>query len=165
MWNFWLKKWHWGRFSPSTSVSPANYRSTDYSTLIISHPRLIWTLGQLVAAYQVDSGSPHPKKLPVLGAFRSNLLHCLCTAVLAWQRNVLLLHGLRIVPHAISTSHDSAHEVSSNLQFFLINQHHIFLEQIIKRSEVWWTGRPFLLAKIYEICYGWVAGWIGGRVS
>jgi hypothetical protein len=26
--------WHWGSFSPSTSVSPANSHSTDYSTVI-----------------------------------------------------------------------------------------------------------------------------------
>jgi hypothetical protein len=24
IWNLWQTKWHWGRFSPSTSVSPAN---------------------------------------------------------------------------------------------------------------------------------------------
>jgi hypothetical protein len=28
----WWTNWHWGRFSPSTSVSPANSRSTDSST-------------------------------------------------------------------------------------------------------------------------------------
>jgi hypothetical protein len=28
-------KWHWGRFSPSTSVSPANLHSTSCSTVII----------------------------------------------------------------------------------------------------------------------------------
>jgi hypothetical protein len=30
-----------GRFSPSTSVSPANSHSTDYSTLTIYHPGLV----------------------------------------------------------------------------------------------------------------------------
>jgi hypothetical protein len=34
MWDFWWTKWHWGRFSPSTSVSPANSHSTDCPTLI-----------------------------------------------------------------------------------------------------------------------------------
>jgi hypothetical protein len=33
--DLWWTKCHWGRFSPSTSVSPANSHSTDYSTLII----------------------------------------------------------------------------------------------------------------------------------
>jgi hypothetical protein len=46
--DLWWTKWHWGRFSPSTSVSPANSHSTDCSTfVIIYHPGLI-TIGQLV---------------------------------------------------------------------------------------------------------------------
>jgi hypothetical protein len=40
-WDLWCTKWHWGRFSPSTSVSPANSHSTDRSTLIIYHPGLV----------------------------------------------------------------------------------------------------------------------------
>jgi hypothetical protein len=32
MWDLWSTKWHWGRFPPSTSVSPANSHSTDCST-------------------------------------------------------------------------------------------------------------------------------------
>jgi hypothetical protein len=35
MWDLWRTKWHCGRFSPSTSVSSANFHSTDCSTLII----------------------------------------------------------------------------------------------------------------------------------
>jgi hypothetical protein len=35
-------KWHWGRFSPSTSVSAANLHSTDCSTItIIYHLGLV----------------------------------------------------------------------------------------------------------------------------
>jgi hypothetical protein len=30
MWDLWWTKWHWGRFSPSTSFSPTN-NSSDYS--------------------------------------------------------------------------------------------------------------------------------------
>jgi hypothetical protein len=41
MWDFWCTKWHWDRFSTSTSVSPANSHSTDCSTLIIYHPGLV----------------------------------------------------------------------------------------------------------------------------
>jgi hypothetical protein len=38
----WWTKWHWGRFSPSTSVSPANSHSIDCSTfIIIYHPGLV----------------------------------------------------------------------------------------------------------------------------
>jgi hypothetical protein len=35
MWGLWWTKRHWGRFSPSTSVSPANH-STDFSIIIIT---------------------------------------------------------------------------------------------------------------------------------
>jgi hypothetical protein len=36
MWDLWWTKWHWGRFSPSTSVSPANFHSTnDYTRIIL----------------------------------------------------------------------------------------------------------------------------------
>jgi hypothetical protein len=33
----WWTKWRWGRFSPSTSVSPANFHSTNCSK---NHPHL-----------------------------------------------------------------------------------------------------------------------------
>jgi hypothetical protein len=33
MWISWWRKWLWGRFSPSTSVSPANLHSTNCSTI------------------------------------------------------------------------------------------------------------------------------------
>jgi hypothetical protein len=36
-WDLWLIKWHWGKISPSTQVSPANFHSTNCSTLI-NHP-------------------------------------------------------------------------------------------------------------------------------
>jgi hypothetical protein len=51
MWDSWWTKWHWGRFSPSTSVSPANSHSTNCSIFII-YPTC-----------QVDSVSLHSKKL------------------------------------------------------------------------------------------------------
>jgi hypothetical protein len=35
MWDLWWITWHWGKFSPSASISPANSHSTDCSTLII----------------------------------------------------------------------------------------------------------------------------------
>jgi hypothetical protein len=41
MWVLWWTKWRWGRFSPSTSASPANSHSTDLSTLIIYGPGLV----------------------------------------------------------------------------------------------------------------------------
>jgi hypothetical protein len=46
MWDLWWTKWHWDRFSLSTSFSHANSHSTDYSTfiIIIYHPGLV-TIG------------------------------------------------------------------------------------------------------------------------
>jgi hypothetical protein len=41
MWDLWWTKWHWGRFSPSTLVSPANPHSTDCSIIIVYHPGLV----------------------------------------------------------------------------------------------------------------------------
>jgi hypothetical protein len=36
MWGLWWTERHWGRFSPSTSVSLANHLSTNFSTIIIT---------------------------------------------------------------------------------------------------------------------------------
>jgi hypothetical protein len=42
MWELWWTKWRWGRFSPSTSVSPANLHSTNCSTItLIYHLGLV----------------------------------------------------------------------------------------------------------------------------
>jgi hypothetical protein len=42
IWNLWWTKWHWGRFSPSTSVSPVNLHSNNISTITTTyHPGLV----------------------------------------------------------------------------------------------------------------------------
>jgi hypothetical protein len=42
MWDLWWTKWRCGRFSPSTSVSPANLYSTNCSTItLIYHLGLV----------------------------------------------------------------------------------------------------------------------------
>jgi hypothetical protein len=41
--DLWWTKWHWGRFSPRTFVSPSNFHSTYCSTLIIYGPGTKWT--------------------------------------------------------------------------------------------------------------------------
>jgi hypothetical protein len=42
MWDLWWTKWRWGRFSPNTSVSPANLYSANFSTITITyHPGLV----------------------------------------------------------------------------------------------------------------------------
>jgi heme/copper-type cytochrome/quinol oxidase subunit 2 len=35
--DLWWTKWRWGRFSPSTSVSPANLHSTNCSTITLTY--------------------------------------------------------------------------------------------------------------------------------
>jgi hypothetical protein len=37
MWDLSWTKWRWGRFSPSTSVSPANLHSTNFSTITLTY--------------------------------------------------------------------------------------------------------------------------------
>jgi hypothetical protein len=42
MWDLWWTKWRWGRFSPSTTGSPANLHTTNFSTITITyHPGLV----------------------------------------------------------------------------------------------------------------------------
>jgi hypothetical protein len=36
MWGLWWTKRHWGRFSPTTSISPANHHSTNFSIIVIN---------------------------------------------------------------------------------------------------------------------------------
>jgi hypothetical protein len=58
MWGLWWTKRHWGRFSPSTSVSPANH-STNVSIIIITrgwHNRPL--SGRSAEWTQLDSTHP-----------------------------------------------------------------------------------------------------------
>lgn len=32
--DFWWMKWYWGGISPSTSISPANFQTINYSKII-----------------------------------------------------------------------------------------------------------------------------------
>jgi hypothetical protein len=42
MWDLWWTKWRWGKLSASTSVSPANLHSTNFSTITLTyHPWLV----------------------------------------------------------------------------------------------------------------------------
>jgi hypothetical protein len=61
MWGLWWTKWHWGRFSLSTSVSPANSHSTDCSTFIIYNPGLVHK--PICGRRTKWAVSPHSKKL------------------------------------------------------------------------------------------------------
>jgi O-phosphoseryl-tRNA(Cys) synthetase len=42
MWDLWCRKWRWGSYFPNTSVSHADFYSTDCSThILVYHPRLV----------------------------------------------------------------------------------------------------------------------------
>jgi hypothetical protein len=83
MWGLWWTKRHWGRFSPSTSVSPANHHPTNFSIIIITwgwHNRPIndrsveWT--------QLDSTPPlyqfKKKGMEMILQFNPFALHLIC---------------------------------------------------------------------------------------
>jgi hypothetical protein len=58
MWDLWWTKWRWGRFSPSTSVSPANLHFTNFSTITITYqPGLV---------QQASSGRSTKSKTPLI---------------------------------------------------------------------------------------------------
>jgi hypothetical protein len=59
MWDLWWTKRHWGRVSPSTSVSPAHHHSTSFFIIIITwgwHNRT--TVAALPSGPNLDS-TPH----------------------------------------------------------------------------------------------------------
>jgi hypothetical protein len=58
MWDLWWIKWHWGRFSPSTSVSPANLHYTNCSTITI-----IYRVGLVQQANSGGSTTKHNETL------------------------------------------------------------------------------------------------------
>jgi hypothetical protein len=72
MWDVWLTKWQWGRFSSSTSVSAANSHSTNCS-ILINHP-LIDPIVPVQAAslnntrkyYDDDDDDDNNNEVPVL---------------------------------------------------------------------------------------------------
>jgi hypothetical protein len=59
-WDLWWTKWRWGRFSPSTSVSPANFHSTNCSTFTLIYHLGLYNRPE-VAAVPGDV-SPTPQK-------------------------------------------------------------------------------------------------------
>jgi hypothetical protein len=60
--DLWWTKWHWGSFSSSTSVSPANHHSSKLSVLIITRGRYSRPIdGRCAEWTQLDS-TPHYSK-------------------------------------------------------------------------------------------------------
>jgi hypothetical protein len=61
MWDLCWANWHWGRFSPGTSVSPTNHHSTKFSILSITWGRYNRPIGgRRVEWTQLDSTPPPP---------------------------------------------------------------------------------------------------------
>jgi hypothetical protein len=50
MWDWWWTSWRWGRFSPSTSVTPANLHSTNFFTITITYHSGLVYIRPVVAA-------------------------------------------------------------------------------------------------------------------
>jgi hypothetical protein len=63
MWDLWWTKWHWGRFSPSTSVSVANHHSTKFSILTITRGRYNRPIGSRRAGWTQLDSTPHLSNL------------------------------------------------------------------------------------------------------
>jgi hypothetical protein len=75
MWGLWWTKRHWGRFSPSTSVSPANHHSTNFSIIIITRGWYNRPLGGRSAEWtQLDSTPTIQFKKLILGLLRGSVI-------------------------------------------------------------------------------------------
>jgi hypothetical protein len=70
MWVVWWTKQHWGRFSLSTSVSPANHHSTNFSIIIITWGWHYGPIGGHSAEWTQLDSTPHytiPCSMGLLG--------------------------------------------------------------------------------------------------
>jgi hypothetical protein len=73
-WDLWWTKWRWGRFSPSTSVSPANLHSTNFSIILIT----IGTIGHSVADVPRGPSLDSPSTMQIKKKrYKVNLSLCL----------------------------------------------------------------------------------------
>jgi hypothetical protein len=77
MWDLsWIRR-HWGRFSLSTSVSPAKH-STDFSTLIIihHHPGLVQQASSGLSSSGLSSNRPRRNKKKKKKSFEASTYSC-----------------------------------------------------------------------------------------
>jgi hypothetical protein len=78
MWGLWWTKQHWDRFSPSTSVSPANH-STNFSIIIIT---LAGTIGHWWPQCQADLGFHPPLyQLKKMNLVNKDLTMCIAALI------------------------------------------------------------------------------------
>jgi hypothetical protein len=70
MWGLWWTKRHWGRFPPSTSVSPANH-STNISIIIITRGWHNRPIGGLSAEWTQLDSTPHYTNLKLFFIYQN----------------------------------------------------------------------------------------------
>jgi hypothetical protein len=114
MWGLWWTKQHWGRFSPSTSVSPANH-TTNFSIIIITrhwHNRPI--SGRSAEWTQLDS-NPHYTNLkkiyPIYLAHKLSFLLLFYTRAIAYSE--LIWQVLNLILPSTCRSWDSAFGIAT----------------------------------------------------
>jgi hypothetical protein len=83
MWDLWWTKLHWGMFSPSTSVSPANSHSTEPLHIHHHHHHhhhlssRAGTIGQLVADVRSGLSLTPPQETKRKSYFSCNAVYCI----------------------------------------------------------------------------------------
>jgi hypothetical protein len=88
-WDLWWTKWRWGRFSPSTSVSPATLHSTNCSTITLINHLGLYNRPEVAAVPGDVSPTPWKKKTPGIFTSRKSPSHlglvwvCVCARVRA----------------------------------------------------------------------------------
>jgi hypothetical protein len=65
-WDLWWTKWRWSRFSPSTSVSPANLHSTNCSTITLIYHLGLYNRPEVAAVPGDVSPTPLKKYKAIL---------------------------------------------------------------------------------------------------
>jgi hypothetical protein len=86
MWGLWSTKRHWGRFAPSTSVSPANHHhSTNISLIIITRGWHNKPIGGRSAEWTQLDSTPHCTNLK-----KNNVISC-STVILTFF--IIMLFG------------------------------------------------------------------------
>jgi hypothetical protein len=72
----WWTKRHWGRFSPRTSLSPANHHSTNFSIIIITRGWHNRPIGYRSAEWTQFDSTP-PPNIPIKKSLKLNIaLYC-----------------------------------------------------------------------------------------
>jgi hypothetical protein len=126
MWGLWWTKQHWGRFSPSASVSPANQDSTNFSISIITRGWLNRPIdGRSAEWTQVDS-TPHytnkKKQIILLNYWIMNLHY--------WNITLAILYKIRTTGRKSVQSEGIFYEFC--MEFPCLSYVEIFNNQAVK---------------------------------